>query len=312
VNKRSLKSVLASIPPAHPPPITHTMQKGVGLGALSRNSKHSQLYASHGERLQRSHVDKLNTQLEVFQAALVEFSRTHAKDIRSNPAFRAEFARMCTAIGVDPLASSSNKKGSFWAETLGTSVNDFYFELAIRVVEVCRRTREENGGLITVAEVKDRISRQDEKIGGTSDVSEYVIWIRNMPMVVDAIIACRDDILRAVESLKPLGSGFTVIELGRRQMIRSVPKELNTDQSTVMEAIQVHFPRTSSSIKSTTDICQVLGFVTHSMLRVNLGWDRARVQTVIDDLLSDSLVWVDSQAEEREYWAPTFIGNIGK
>ncbi|KAI5842855.1 EAP30/Vps36 family-domain-containing protein [Tricharina praecox] len=253
------------------------MQKGVGLGALSRNSKHSQLYASHGERLQRSHADKLSTQLSVFQAALIEFSRTHAKDIRSNPLFRAEFARMCTAIGVDPLASSSNKKGgSFWAETLGTSVNDFYFELAVRVVEVCRRSRDENGGLIAVAEVRDRIEKLDERIGGgASGVSE-------------------DDILRAVESLKPLGSGFTVIELGRRQMIRSVPKELNTDQSTVMEAIQV------------------LGFVTHSMLRDNLSWDRARVQTVIDDLLSDSLVWVDSQAEEKEYWAPTFIGNIGK
>ena len=44
------------------------------------------------------------------------------------------------------------------------------------------------------------------------------------------------------------------------------------------------------------------------MLRDNLAWDRARVRTVIDDLLSDSLVWVDSQAEETEYWAPTFIG----
>jgi len=81
---------------------------------------------------------------------------------------------MCTAIGVDPLASSSNKKGSFWAEMLGTSVNDFYFELAVRVVEVCRRTRDENGGFIAVAEVKDRIMKLDEKIGGTSDVSEYV------------------------------------------------------------------------------------------------------------------------------------------
>jgi ESCRT-II complex subunit VPS22 len=54
----------------------------------------------------------------------------------------------------------------------------------------------------------------------------------------------------------------------------------------------------------------VLGFVTQSMLRVNLGWDRARCQTVIEDLLSDSLVWVDEQAEEKEYWAPTFIGSI--
>ena len=100
----------------------------------------------------------------------------------------------------------------------------------------------------------------------------------------------RDDLLRAVESLKPLGSGFSVIDIGKRQMIRSIPKELNTDQMTVLEAIQV------------------LGFVTHSMLRANLGWDRARAQTVIDDLLSDSLVWVDEQADEKEYWSPTFIG----
>jgi hypothetical protein len=60
---------------------------------------------------------------------------------------------------------------------------------------------------------------------------------------------CRDDILRAVEALKPLGSGFAVIELGRRQMIRSVPKELNTDQTTVLEAIQVCvFSQQQSSI----------------------------------------------------------------
>lgn len=55
------------------------MQKGVGLGALSRTSKASQIYASHGERLQKSNLDELNTQLSVFQAALQEFSRTHAK-----------------------------------------------------------------------------------------------------------------------------------------------------------------------------------------------------------------------------------------
>ena len=55
------------------------MQKGVGLGALSRTSKASQIYASHGERLQKANVDQLTTQFNVFQAALHEFSRTHAK-----------------------------------------------------------------------------------------------------------------------------------------------------------------------------------------------------------------------------------------
>ncbi|KAI3482817.1 hypothetical protein L1887_54413 [Cichorium endivia] len=89
------------------------------------------------------------------------------KDIRQNPQFRAEFARMCNAIGVDPLAgsnvkgasTSNGKASSVWAKMLGSSVNDFYFELAVRVVEVCRETRAENGGMIAVSEMRKRIEK---------------------------------------------------------------------------------------------------------------------------------------------------------
>lgn len=102
-----------------------------------------------------------------------------------------------------------------------------------------------------------------------------------------------DDVLRAVASLSPLGSGFTTMKLGHKQMIRSVPKELNTDQSTALEAIQV------------------LGYITVAMLQLNLGWERARAVAVIDDLMADSLVWVDKQADETEYWSPTFIHDAG-
>ena len=79
------------------------------------------------------------------------------------------------------------------------------------------------------------------------------------------------------------------MNLGSKQMIRSVPKELNRDQATVLEAIQV------------------LGYVSVSMLQLNLQWERPRAVAVIDDLMSDSLVWVDSQAEEKEYWSPAFM-----
>jgi ESCRT-II complex subunit VPS22 len=96
-----------------------------------------------------------------------------------------------------------------------------------------------------------------------------------------------------VKSLEPLGSGFTILDLGATQMIRSVPKELNTDQSTVLEAVQV------------------LGHVTVSMLRVNLNWETARAKAVCEDLVADSLVWVDLQAEETEYWTPSFIHQLG-
>ncbi|KAI9828041.1 MAG: hypothetical protein M1832_003568 [Thelocarpon impressellum] len=251
------------------------MRKGVGLGAFDRRQLTSQQYASHGNTLRTEQLSSLTTQLEVFQSLLHQFSVTHAKDIRSNPTFRAEFARMCNAIGVDPLASSSGKKegGNFWAQMLGGSVNDFYFELAVRVVEVCRATREVNGGLIGVSECKDRIA-VGRGIGGGVEVSD-------------------DDILRAVKSLKPLGSDFGIVTIGNQQMIRSVPKELNTDQSTVLEALQV------------------LGYVTLSMLQVNLRWEKARAQTVLEYLLADSLVWIDSQAVEAEYWSPMFIGSEG-
>lgn len=151
-------------------------RKGVGLAAFDRSRLTSAQYANHGNNLRTSHSTSLATQLSVFRSLLQQFAQTHAKDIRSNPSFRAEFARMCAAIGVDPLASSNNAagkdgSGSFWAQMLGGSVNDFYFELAVRVVEVCGATREENGGLIGVKEVRERIMRT--RMEGGAEITEY-------------------------------------------------------------------------------------------------------------------------------------------
>ncbi len=183
---------------------------------------------------------------------------------------------MCNAIGVDPLAGS-NVKGkrrggdSLWAKVLGHDVNDFYFSVAVRVVELCQATRAENGGLLDVKECCESVGR-GKAVGGGLQVSE-------------------DDIQRAVKSLSPLGSGFSIIGIAGKQFIRSVPKELNTDQSTVLEVLQL------------------LGSVTVSLLMVNLDWDKARAATVIEDLLADSLVWVDLQSSEPEYWSPQGLLN---
>ncbi|KAK8076450.1 EAP30/Vps36 family protein [Apiospora phragmitis] len=240
-------------------------RKGVGLAAFDRSRLTSAQFASHGNSLRNTNAQALETQLSVFKSLLQQFAQTHAKDIRSNPSFRAQFARMCSAIGVDPLASSSSAgagSSSVWAQLLGRSVNDFYFELAVRVVEG------ENGGLIGVKELRERVMRG--RMEGAPEVSE-------------------DDVLRAVGTLKPLGSSFSVVKVGNKPYIRSVPKELSTDQSAVLEAVQV------------------LGYVSVSMLMVNLRWKRARSQTVIEDLLGEGMLWVDKQAEEWEYWSPGFM-----
>lgn len=247
-------------------------RKGVGIGAFDRSRLTSAQFASHGSTLRASNTEALSTQLSVFRSLLQQFAHTHAKDIRSDPAFRAQFSRMCTAIGVDPLSSSSNSSsggGGLWGQLLGSSVNDFYFELAVRVVEVCSRTRADNGGLIGLRELTDRVS------AGRMDGS---------PAVSD------DDVRRAVASLAPLGGSYAVVRVGRRDYVRSVPRELGSDQSAVLEA------------------AQVLGWVGVGMLVDNLGWKSARARTVIDDLVSQGLLWADYQAGgEWQYWTPSFM-----
>ena len=77
--------------------------------------------------------------------------------------------------------------------------------------------------------------------------------------------------------LEPLGGEFAILTIGAKQMIRSVPKELNTDQAVVLEATQV------------------LGYVSVSMLQVNLRWSKPRAVAIIEDLLADGLLWEDIQ-----------------
>ena len=260
-------------------------RRGVGIAAFERSRLTSAQYASHGSSLRASNAQALETQLEVFRSLVQQFAQTHAKDIRSDPAFRTQFARMCTAIGVDPLASSNTSSSSsgsggassVWAQLLGKTVNDFYFELAVRVVEVCGSSRGENGGLVSLKELRDRVSqgRAEGAGGGGGSITE-------------------DDVRRAVETLRPLGGGFAVVRVGRREYVRSVPRELSGDQASVVEA------------------AQVLGYVSVSMLRDNLGWEAARCRTVIEDLMAEGMLWVDKQTNgEWEYWSPGFMADTG-
>lgn len=155
-------------------------RRGVGLGAFTNRSQTSQSYATHGANLRNLHLSSLQTQLSVFQSLLHTFALEHSSTIKSDPTFRAEFARMCNTIGVDPLAASNVKgkkkggeagSGSFWTQIMGGDMNDFYFEVGVRVVEMCRDTRSENGGLLGVEECRRRVG-MGRAIGSGLEVTE--------------------------------------------------------------------------------------------------------------------------------------------
>ena len=70
-----------------------------------------------------------------------------------DPEFRRQFQIMTQKVGVDPLASN---KG-FWGEILG--VGDFYYDVAVQIVDICMQTRDQNGGLIDILELGARLVR---------------------------------------------------------------------------------------------------------------------------------------------------------
>ncbi|XP_040990167.1 vacuolar protein sorting-associated protein 22 homolog 1 isoform X2 [Juglans microcarpa x Juglans regia] len=216
------------------------MRRRPGIGGLQNAATARDQYRLLGENVAKIRTDLMKEQLATFRSQLEEFARKHKNDIRKNPAFRSQFHEMCAKVGVDPLASN---KG-FWAELLG--IGDFYYELGVQIVDICLATRPHNGGLINLQELCNVLRQRRKSDRGA--VSE-------------------DDCLRAISKLKALGSGFEVISVGKKKLVRSVPTELNKDHNEILE------------------LAQAQGFVTVDEVERRLSWTSGRAIDALDTLL---------------------------
>ncbi|TXG67845.1 hypothetical protein EZV62_009120 [Acer yangbiense] len=190
-------------------------------------------------------------------------------DIRKNPTFRSQFHEMCARV--DPLASN---KG-FWAELLG--IGDFYYELGVQIVDICLATRAHNGGLINLQELCKLLCQRRKN---------------------DRELVSEDDCLRAISKLKVLGSGFEVISVGKKKLVRSVPTELNKDHNHILE------------------LGQVQGFMTVDEVERRLSWTSGYAIDALDTLLDDGLAMIDDGHRDgkRRYWFPcvsSIISSVG-
>ncbi|KAJ3260497.1 ESCRT-II subunit protein snf8 [Boothiomyces macroporosus] len=182
-------------------------------------------------------LDALKNNLELF-------AQKHSNEIKKDPVFRTQFQTMCAQVGVDPLASNK----SFWTEMLG--FGDFYYQLSVQIAQVCIVTREQNGGLIEIGE----LIKQVEKMRGKHSQA-----------------ISRDDVLQSLKCLKPLGDGFSVIKMGQRTLIRSVPEEKR-------------------------------GYADVDMLINDLKWTEDRAQSNLTTLMNEGICWIDEQSTPHSYW----------
>nr|CAG4645676.1 EOG090X09XM [Lynceus sp. MCZ IZ 141354] len=248
------------------------MRRRPGIGAIQKHKLEQEKFRDKGNEIQENQLEELTKQMEVFRSKLEDFAIKHRNDIRKDPEFRKQFQDMCASIGVDPLASS---KG-FWSELLG--VGEFYYELSVQAIEVCLATSHRNGGILTLDELRQRLVKARGKAQHHQDISN-------------------DDILRAISKLKVLGSGFSVVPLGKNShLVRSVPGELSMDHTAILQTAQQ----------------QDGGWVTVSSLNSKLQWDPARSKEALQQLIRDGVAWIDEQNGEPKYWFPSFFPQLLK
>ncbi|CAL1698858.1 unnamed protein product [Somion occarium] len=240
---------------------------GVGLAAFDRQQLSQRSFAELSSELSQAQVDLLHAQLDQFRTALVRFASTHRDSIRRDPNFRHAFQQMCAKIGVDPLAGP--RKGGWWAEIL--NLGDWQYELGVQIVDVCVSTRERNGGLIEMGELVRLVSKLRGVAGG---------------------VIAEDDVIRSIKTLKPLGAGYEVIDVGSgKKMVRSVPMQLDEDQAVVLAIAN-----------------QEGGRVSEQLLVSRKAWMPERAKAALENmLLRDGLCWLDDQDEVNgvAYWVPS-------
>lgn len=243
------------------------MRRKAGVGAIHKQQLEREKYKDKGTELQENQLEQMTKQMETFRINLEEFATKHKSEIKKNSRFRRQFTEMCASIGVDPLASA---KG-FWS-VLG--IGDFYYELAIQIVEVCLATNDKNGGLISLDELRSRLIRARGQRKEHQEITN-------------------EDLLAAAKKLRVLGDSFLVVPIGRgKYLVRSIPGELSMDHTAVLQQASL-----SGDSK-----------VSKSVLEKELRWEEGRAQRALDHMVKEGFAWIDEQGEEENlYWFPSLF-----
>lgn len=242
------------------------MRRKAGVGAIQKQKLEQEKYRDKGTEIQENQFEQMTKHMETFRVNLEEFASKHKSEIKKNAQFRRQFTEMCASIGVDPLASG---KG-FWS-VLG--IGDFYYELAVQIVEVCMATNYKNGGLISLDELRTRLIQARGRRKEHQEITN-------------------EDLLAAAKKLRIFGNGFSVVPIGRgKHLVQSIPGELSMDHTAVL--------RQASTANA---------HVSKSMLCRELRWEEDRAQKALDHMMKEGLAWLDRQAEDETlYWFPSLF-----
>jgi len=257
------------------------MRRGVGISSLERTTATTASYSSLSESLSATSVANLQAEVTLFQGRLQGFAAKHGSKIKSDAEFRGAFSAMCSELGVDPLAGG---RRGLWDRV---GFGDWTFALAVRTVDVCLHHRTRNGGLHEI----------NHLIHAVSALPSLPADSPNSDLAFSSSAITEADILRAIKSLEPLGSGYSVISIGDKKFVRSVPAELDNDSLQIFDAI--------------LSCPQSLSYTSQHLLEASLHWSPDRIKHALNKaVMRDSMLWIDDQADNgatTRYYAPVLF-----
>lgn len=132
-------------------------------------------------------------------------------------------------------------------------------------------TSHQNGGVISINDLLRRVKAS--RSANKRKVEEITI----------------DDLLRSINKLNILGGGIKVFKSGKTYIVQSVAKELSMDHSAILQMAQENN-----------------GHVDKELIIKELHWNENRIQKVINDMIMEGLIWIDTQTESgsTSFWFP--------
>ncbi len=230
------------------------MRRKVGVAAIKARQEDKEKYSKVGTQLETEKLSSVQDTLTNFKTSLTEFARKHKSRINQDPEFRQQFHQMCISVGVDPLASG---KG-FWADLLG--IGDFYYELSVKILNICLQTRSINGGIITL---KDLLYRLRDYHGKNQSIMRIN----------------REDLLRALEKVSVLGNSIRVVSLpSKEKVVLSIPMEINVEHEII-----INYAMESN------------GCIPRDQFLLSSNWTLDRFHRVLNPLIEEGAVWIDNR-----------------
>ncbi|ODV60438.1 ESCRT-II subunit protein SNF8 [Ascoidea rubescens DSM 1968] len=257
------------------------MNRKLGLASFQNNEDE---FSKISSQLIQQQSNLLSDQLKLFQENLINFAKKYNNEIKNNPDFSRNFYKLCLSIGVDPLAASisvktttttntnTHQKKNLWSNLiLNDNDEEFYNELSVKIIEICRQTSNLNGGLISIKNLLNYLN----------DPSN--------PNKIENLV--ENDIIISINKIKILNPNFKIINNGNENLISSLSIELNSDQNQILV------------------ICKIIKFVTVRILMDNFKWSRLRSQQVLNSMVEKGFLWIDTQDDNDQtaYWDPSWI-----